>query len=243
MTDPRSIPAAAEPAYRQLLALLAAAPPPTRGLSWFTRTVKGQPYWYQQYVVGARRRSVYLGPDDAATRDQVARAKDLKQQEARGAPERKALVATCVAAGAPTPSAALARVVEALAQAGVFRLGGVLLSPIDATTECIEIAVPNRAGQPAAGHADTGRALVPPTLLDGTEPDTEFVVRGRRFTVRLSTPDGGRTRDRPMYLPALHACAKPAPGLEAAIRGAGPAVLLYGAGVLIRTRGSEKEQA
>lgn len=228
------IPEAAQPAYASLLRSLHAAPLPTRGLSWFTREVKGRPYWYQQYVVGARRCSTYVGPDDDLTRELVEQARRQKRRDAESAGPRKALVATCVAAGAAPTLPALARVLEAIAQAGVFDAGGVLLSPLTGSADEVTIALPNRTLDLASALRTADRAALPAPVFAGDAPDTIFHIRGERIRVRIETPEYGRPKDRPVYLPAFVTCARTVRGLERVFNDASEAVVLHGAGTLVR---------
>lgn len=209
---------------------LRAAPLPTRGLSWFTRRVKGHAYWYQQFVLGPRRGSVFLGADDARTRELVATACELKRRSAATAARHRALAA---AAGLSPPPPALGRVLEAVAQAGVFDAGGVLLSPLTGNPMEVTIAVPNRMLDLVAELRENARAILPVPLFDARAATTELRMRGQRVVLRLLTPQQGRSTRSQRYLPALRVVADVA-DVAAEIDGAVDAVCAHGSGFWIR---------
>lgn len=217
-------------AAAELAADLRAAPLPTRGISWFTRSVKGHAYWYQQFVVGPRRRSVYVGPDDAGTQALIAAARDMKARSADDAPRRRMRLAS---ADLPRPSAAVGRIIEAAAQAGVFDAGGVLLSALTGNPREVTIAVPNRTLDLVALLRRNGRAILPAPLFDAKSALTELQLRGQRIVLRLVTPQQGRSARPQRYLPALRVVADVA-DVAGEMDNATDAVCAHGLGIWIR---------
>ena len=90
--------------------------------------VKGRRYWYfDQSVYGANKRT-YVGP--AADKEITRRVEDFQNlKNARRA--RRKLVSTLVReAGFPQPESMTGDIVAALSEAGLFKLGGVLIGPV-----------------------------------------------------------------------------------------------------------------
>ncbi|HEX9903456.1 MAG TPA: GSU2403 family nucleotidyltransferase fold protein, partial [Propylenella sp.] len=84
----------------------------------YRQTVKGIEYLYVRTTVGAVRRDRFLGrADDPAVQ---ARA-ETARNEARRAAERRNTVRILRAQGVPGPAAELGRVLDALADAGLFK--------------------------------------------------------------------------------------------------------------------------
>lgn len=225
-------------AAAELAAELRAAPLPTRGISWFTRSVKGHDYWYEQFVLGPRRRSVYIGPDDVATRALISAARDMKARTVDSAPRRRALLAS---AQLPQPSPAVGRVIEAAAQAGVFDAGGVLLSALTGNPREVTIAVPNRTLDLVALLRDSNRAILPAPLFDAKVATTVLQLRGQRIALRLLTPQQGRSVRPQRYLPALRIVAEVA-DVAGEMDNATDAVCAHGLGIWIRVARGVAEQ-
>jgi len=120
-------PSTALVAYSELLDRLLLKAYSGKGLSLFTRTVKGKRYWYLQFVVGDKKRSCYLGPDTPNRRRQVEQTKRMWASASVEGRETRRLVAMLAAAGLAALSARESRVMVSLAQSGVFLVGGVLV--------------------------------------------------------------------------------------------------------------------
>lgn len=217
-------------AAAELAAELRTAPLPTRGISWFTRSVKEHTYWYQQFVVGPQRRSTYIGPDDAATQALIAAARDMQAGNAEAAPRRRMLLAS---ANLPRPAPAMGRVIEAAAQAGVFDAGGVLLSALTGNPREVTIAVPNRTLDLVAQLRQNNRAILPAPLFNAKAATTELQLRGQRIALRLVTPQQGRSVRLQRYLPALRVVADVA-DVATEMDNATDAVCAHGLGIWIR---------
>lgn len=91
-----------------------------------TKTVKGRTYWYYQYKLPDRSpQQFYIGPDDAATQALIAAHKNPETLRAR-----KHLSAMCESVsvlGCYSVIPKHARILERLADHGLFRAGGVLV--------------------------------------------------------------------------------------------------------------------
>jgi hypothetical protein len=252
-----SLSPSAQTAYADLLDALLEAPPPDKGLSYFKRPVRGRDYWYVQQVVGSGKRSFYLGPDDARTRALVETVKARGEQDRGERPPRERLVATGVASGLWAPTAAEARVYDALAQAGVFAIGGAMVGTHGflnignalgvhwpgglGRTEDLDVAHDPEIQvatevetdfQSALSVADAG--FIPVPGLDPRQPSTAFKVRGKRLSVSLLAPERGKPDGEPIAIPALKAAAQPLRYLDYLLEDSVPAAVPVGAGVLVR---------
>ena len=106
--------------YVELLQQCATALPNQRGISFARKTVSGHRYWYMELVVGSTKRQFSLGRDSAALRAQIDQQKALYADAAPDLKQREKLVAMLVSGGAAAPGTSDGRVLEVLAQSGVF---------------------------------------------------------------------------------------------------------------------------
>jgi hypothetical protein len=221
--------------------------------------VKNKKYWYfdtPKPEGGAQSRR-YVGPmDDPEITKRVEAFKDLKA-DLKG---RRRLVATLTRqAYLPRPLQMSGQVVEELANAGFFRLRGVLIGTV--AYQCYPGVLGRRLDAVAmqTGDADfaqfheisvaVGDSLPPildvlhrvdptfreiPNQVDG-RASTQFVSRDR-FKVEFLTPNRGSDElvGKPVEMPALGgAAAFPLRFLDFLIRQPIRAVLLHGAGVSV----------
>jgi hypothetical protein len=173
---------------------------------------------------------------------------------------RERLVATLTAAGGAAPTLAEARVLEAVAQAGVFVAGGVLVGTqtfavmgnmlgvrwtgdatrtedIDIASDdarSLEVAAPNVTLNLPKVLQETGAGVLPAPSLDRKHPSTAFSIRGEPLTVSLLTPEYGKPKPGPLFLRCLNLCAEPLRFLEFVLRDTQPAAIPSGAGLLVR---------
>ena len=204
-----------------------------------TKTVKGNVYYYfQQPVPGARPRQVYVGRKDPVLERVVRRHREEGEFFKSSRNDLQRLCAALRAGGAQATEAPIARVLSALADAGVFRLGGVLVGTqafrvlgnvlgvrwasgslqtqdVDIAAEMeLAVAVPNvEADLPGALESlEMGFLPVPP--LNPRHPSTSFKVRGRALRVDLLTPAVPGSTGAPVYIPRFKAAARPVPLLS-----------------------------
>ena len=128
----RTLPITTQTAYAELLdQLLALDAQRSIGHApgaFVRKTIKGRAYVYFQYSTpGGTTRQAYIGPASAALDAVVARfaaeREGLREDRAR----IEELAAVLRAGGAAVTDASSARVIAALADAGVFKQGGVLV--------------------------------------------------------------------------------------------------------------------
>jgi hypothetical protein len=84
-------------------------------------------YWYDRYRIGSEMQERYLGEDSPALRNRIARYEDLKKRQGDRRRERARLVRLLRSERFLGMDNATGSLVGALAKAGVFRLGGVLV--------------------------------------------------------------------------------------------------------------------
>ena len=254
----RPLASSAQIAYSDLLAGLYSSAIPGRGISYFTRKVKGRDYWYMQHTVGNSKRSRYMGTDTEETRRLVERCRQKQDDDRPHRIERERLVATCIATGLHSLTPAEGRVYEVLAQSGLFEAGAVIVGTHAflhtgnmlcvqwargmGQTEDIDIAQAQTisvASPPVEMdikeillNADKGVLAVP--ALDSRQPSTQFRLRNQNLTVSMLTPLQGKPSDKPVLIRGLNAAAEPVRFLDYIIEDSQPAAVPVGSGLLIR---------
>lgn len=200
--------------------------------SFVTKNVKGQEYYYFQYVgPGGAKSQTYLGRRDPSLDALAERFAEGRAGLAEDQRTIERLAALLRAGGALMTDAPSARVLRALADAGVFHAGGVLVGThsfvvlgnllgvrwdTSLRTQDVDIAADATLGIAVPGtDADLPSALdslqmgfLPVPGLDPESPTTSFKVRGRSLRVDLLTPSA-RAQSRPVRLPRLAAAAQP----------------------------------
>ncbi len=249
------LPAGAAATYGDLLAtLLAEGPRPPHG-SFVSKVVRGRRYWYLQLTAAGRRRQVYLGPDGEVFDELRARAERDWEAAAVDKAGRARLVAVLASFGAPAPDGPSARVLDALADQGVFRAGGVLVgshafaaygtllgvrwsdhwqtADIDlAAPRRLQVAVDDRANLRAALES-TGLQFDAVPMLEARQPSTAFRVRGTALFVELLTPLVGPNVDGPVMIPGLGSAAHPLRFLDYLIEQTSPCAIAARSGILV----------
>lgn len=226
--------------------------------SFVTRLVKGQTYHYYHYRdVRGEVRQVYLGPDSPALRRLIESAK-AGREDARADLERiEELCAALAATGANITPSGPAKVIQALADAGLFRHGMVLVGTHafavlgnvlgvrwgeTATTQDIDfvyhsdidVVVPDaRAIRIPDVLAELKMGFLPVPKLNPKHPSTSFRVRGKELRVDFLVPVRGRLPSKPVYLPQLHTAAEPLRFLDYLIEATQQAVVVASRGILV----------
>lgn len=225
--------------------------------TFVTKTVKGETYYYFQHSVpGGTKRQVYVGRKDAALDAVVERFQSERLDLAEDLASIERLCSLLRAGGAQVTDSATARVLEALSDAGVFSLGGVLVGThafavlgnllgvtwdggglrtqdIDiAAEQTVGIAVPDLKTDVPGVLDSLGMGFLPVPALDRKHPSTSFKVRGQGLRVDLLTP-GNANQSQPVKVSRLNATAKPLRFLDYILEGSLRAAVVSGGGMLV----------
>ena len=219
-----------------------------------SKTVRGRRYWYFQVTEeDSTRKQLYVGPETPELLERIRVHKEARGEQR----DRRTLVSTLVrSARLPRPEAPIGQIVEALAEAGIFRLRGVLIGTVAYQTYAamlgtrlpraalkttdVDIAqfknVSVAVEEKTPAVLDTLRKVDPsfraiPHLRDQHSVTTYATKAGLR--VEFLTPNEGPETDDPAPLPALSTDAQPLRFLDFLIRDPEPAVLLHGQGVYV----------
>lgn len=219
-----------------------------RGGTVYRRESGGSAYLYAKVPVAGQRRDLFLGRED----DPEAQAKAERcRMAADAARERRKTVRMLKLRGLHGPDAWLGRILDAVADAGLFERGITvvgtgayqLMEPLvghhlpDATlmTGDVDLATADLAIRSETGEsmetilrrADATISGVPE--LDLRQPSSRF--KGQETLVEILTPVLRRTDATPMPLEHLHAGAAPLQYLRWLTEEPAHAAALWGAGV------------
>lgn len=216
--------------------------------TFVTKTVKGQQYYYFQHAEpGGSKRQIYVGRKDAVLDVVVERYAEARGEAATDEVSINRLSTLLRAGGAMTTDVASARVLRALSDAGVFRLGGVLIGThafmvignllgvrwsgaalrtqdVDVAADLVmSVVVPHVAADIPGVLDSLEMGFLPVPGLNRTSPSTSFKVRGKGLRVDLLAP-AKRSGQLPLQIRRFAAAAQPLKYLdlviEAPVRGA-----------------------
>lgn len=223
-----------------------------------TKEVKGEPYCYFQLSdPGGAKRQIYLGRKDAVLERIAARHRTERGDRAADEVSIQRLCTLLRAGGALVTDAVSARVLRALADAGVFRLDGVLVGThafvvlgnvlgvrwsgawlrtqdIDIAAEAsMSVAVSEATGDVPEVLEALEMGFLPVPQLDPRRPSTSFKVRGQGLRLDLVTPAPHPRRTQPVAIPRLKTSAQPLPFLDFLIQRPLRAAVVDGGGILV----------
>jgi hypothetical protein len=236
--------------------------------SFICRARRGNRYWYSRRFVaehdGDRREEHYLGPDTPEMQERIERLRREADDAKSAAKARRQLVRQLVEAGFPYPDRRTGRVLEELARAGVFRLGGVLvgshafatysgqlgvrLPEEHARTVDVDVAALMHVHVAVTEQVDPGfhdaieraeRFVEIPSLHARSAP-SEWRTTDKELKVELLTPLIGRPRAATARLPLMRAHTHRLRFLDYLISLTVSAVVLTGTGVLVRVPAPER---
>jgi hypothetical protein len=226
--------------------------------SFVTKVIKGDTYYYFQYSdPGGIKRQLYIGRKDRILDDVV---KKYRAERGSFAEEEIGIQRLCSllrAGEALLTDTASARVLKALSDAGVFRLGAVLVGThaflvlgnllgvrwpggslrtqdIDIAAEAtVSIAIPDLWTDIPGVLEGLKMGFLPVPQLDPRNPSTSFKVRGKGLRLDLLTPLRGKRSQRPVTIPRLNAAAQPLPFLDFLITRPVRGAIVDGGGILV----------
>lgn len=218
------------------------------------KVVKGKTYWYCQYIdISGVRKQRYIGPDTPETKaliDQVS-ASSKANQEIMVA--RKRLVAMIAAGGANMEKGRPARIIEKLADAGVFDTGGMLIGSYAFScygnllgvvfdeamrrTEDMDVAYDRsiEIGFVRDVRSDISEAapeMVEPKQINPWVPPFEMVAPDG-FKIEFLTSRTGPHDKAPVQVERFAVNAQPLEFMDFLIKEPVRAAVLYGAGILV----------
>ena len=201
--------------------------------SFVTKVIKGGEYYYFQHSEpGGKKRQTYIGRRDVALDAVVARYLESRDSIGTDVASIQRLSALLKTGGAMTTDHGSARVLKALSDAGVFRLGGMLVgthafvvlgnvlgvvwSGASLRTHDVDVAadlgmsvvVPESNVDVPSALESLEMGFLPVPGLDPTSPTTSYKVRGQGLRVDLLAP-ARREGQKPIALPRFGATAQP----------------------------------
>jgi hypothetical protein len=227
--------------------------------SFVSKSIKGAVYWYLQRIEGDRKRQIYLGRESPALLAWIEAVREARSRLEADESGRARLASMLAAGGAVTEPAATGKVLQLLADSGVFRMGGVLIGTqafgvygnmlgvrfdhaalrtqdVDlAQDRAIRIALSQETApiQVEESLTASGLGFFPVPSLDPRQASTSFKIRGREMRVDFLTPLLGRETGEPVFLPSIGVSAHPLRFLDYLIEGPAQAVVVTGPGLLV----------
>jgi hypothetical protein len=221
--------------------------------SFAPKTIKGRVYWYHQRRDAAGEYSQsYLGPE---TPELLTRIQNHRHLIAADRTRRDMVRALTRGGAVPTVNATMGRVLQGLADSGVFRLRGVLVGTMAYQTYGPMLGVRLTSASVMTEDIDVAqfRSIsiavedqLPPilTTLKSVDPSFEPIVRpysnqadaymtAARLKVEFLTPMQGPVDNAPVSLPALGTASQPLRFLDYLIYQERKAVITYGSGILV----------
>jgi len=177
------LPESVQTLYAELLDQVRAADAETaiggmRG-SFVSKEIRGRTYWYLQKSEGARKRQIYLGAETPQLRDQIDLATEQRSGIKSDENHRRELVAMLAAGGMFRDSAATATVLRVLADANVFRAGGVLIGTQAFSCLANMLGVSFEKESLRTADIDVAHDTPVPIAIDQRQAESDFLRRLR----------------------------------------------------------------
>jgi len=223
-----------------------------------TKTVKGSTYFYFQYSdPGGVIKQVYVGKKDALLEHVVGRFISEREAFKPDAEHLQRLCAQLRAGGALVTDTASSRVLKALADSGIFRMGAVLVGThafvvlgnllgvkwtgsslrthdLDVAAEpSLTVGIHKTAADVPGVLERLEMGFLPVPPLNAKHPSTSFKVRGKSLRVDLLTPQRHWRKTSPAPIPRFKAAAQPVPYLDYLIEHFERGAVINGGGVLV----------
>ncbi|HOG18686.1 MAG TPA: nucleotidyltransferase domain-containing protein [Syntrophales bacterium] len=221
-----------------------------------TKLIGGKEYLYFLHYTPGGRRNISLGPNTPRLAELVARHREGRSEEREDPVGIRELCAQLKAGKVARAPRAVVRVLRELADASLFRLGGVLVGTYafgcignllgvrwDETTlgtqdvdiaaaRNISVAVPNLTADIPKTLESLSMGFFPIPPLNPRHPSTSFAIRKSPLRIDLLTPKTGREED-PVYIPRLRAAAQPLSFLDYLLEEPIPGAVLDGDAVQV----------
>jgi hypothetical protein len=197
------------------------------------KTVRDGHYWYfKTSLPGRGQHEYYLGAETPALRRLIDAYREGRPGEELEEGEIARLCAMLRAAGANTVDSAASRILKALADSGLFRLGGVLVGTyaflaignilgirwgavprtedIDiAAGTALSIGLPYLDANIPSVFEGLAMGFLPVPEPDSRQPSTSYKVRGKSLRVDFLTPAVAKRRSKPIPIQRLGISAAP----------------------------------
>ena len=218
-------------------------------------TSKGR-YWYLQHTLPQPKKRYYLGAETPELLERIQQQEHRWKEGKVDATVLERQVAMALAAGCAGINYRAYRVLNAAAQSGLFRTGGVLVGSyafltlgnmlgvswqrnttftqdvdLASSSDCM-MAVPADSMSLKDAILSADESLLEVPMLDPRSPSTSFHVRGKDFRVDLITPMLGKDRGI-KYVAPIKSYARPLRFLDFILEDTQKAVLLHKAGVVV----------
>ena len=227
--------------------------------SFAIKHVAGADYWYfKTSATPAGQREYAVGRDTPATRAIIEAYQKDRGTSAETQANITRLCAMLRQGGVLASDTAFAKVISGLGNAGVFRLGGVLIGThayialgntlgvrwrssistqdIDIlASPVLEVAIGNIEADLPATLESLNMGFLPVPGLDPRRPETSFVVRGKALRVDLLTPAQGKRDGRPVRIPRPKASAQPLEFLDYLLDATIDVPVINGGATLVKT--------
>lgn len=222
-----------------------------------TKVVKGRVYHYFQATLSGGRTQIYMGPDSEEVRrllaDREAGRKDVSTDEVM----LQRLGSQVIAGGVAPVMPDMARIINRLADSGVFHVGGVLVGSVAyqilgthlgvnwergsrmtqdvdlAGSPNIVLAVPDLQADVPAVIESLQMGFFPVPRLSHKEPSTSYAIRGKTLRIDLLTPIK-RGQTAPVFIRRLNAAAQPLKYLDYLIEEPISAVMICGTPCMVK---------
>lgn len=229
--------------------------------SFVEKEIKGETYvYFQSSQPGGSTRQFYVGRKTRPLERLVATFERDRAEVAPDLERVRRLSAQVRAGGAAMTDAPSARVIRALADAGMFAAGGVLVGThafvslgnllgirwsvgslrtqdVDlarASESDIDMAVPNTDLDVPKVLDSLKMGFVPVPPLDPKQPSTSFKVRGQALRVDLLCPHRRPGHEaQPVFLPRFNAAAQPLDFLDYLLEAPERGLIVNGGSVLV----------
>lgn len=221
------------------------------------KRVSGGEYWYFRTSEGpAGQREYFVGPEGREAQAVMRAYAANRAEKTRAQGEIARLCAMLRQGGALLTDTPSAKVLSGLANAGVFRLGAMLVGThaylalgnllgvrwrsglrtqdIDlAAARNLQVVVPQNGADLPKALDSLSMGFLPVPGLRPKSAQTSFKVRGQMLRVDLLTPALGAREGRPVPIPRLNASAQPLELLDYLLEAAVPTPLVNGGATLI----------